>query len=189
MLRSTRSKTPLNGLNVARNWSSGSNRVAGLLAITSANVSKQGRHPWRCDHQFHSFRVAASYMRCRARVKRWYRNHILDHEIYPIVISEPESYQPMADTEAAFVGRTRIDWERRAAIMRTPFNSISTGVPMPIAGPSGKHVEAERLFNVAISPDQQLLPNEFDHLKRCLWCLERFVHFVRQILLDKQKSA
>jgi hypothetical protein len=59
---------------------------------------------------------------------------------------------------------------------------------MPNTGPSGKHADAERLFKVAISTDQQLLPVEFEHLKRCLWCLEQFSYFVRQNLQDKRKS-
>ena len=60
---------------------------------------------------------------------------------------------------------------------------------MPNTHSVGKHVEAERLFNVAFSPDQQLSPDEFEHLKRCLWCLERFSHFVRQQIQDKQRRA
>ena len=59
---------------------------------------------------------------------------------------------------------------------------------MPITG-SGKHVNAERLFHVAISTDQQLLPEEFEHLKGCLQCFDRFSDFVRQNIQNKEKTA
>ena len=61
---------------------------------------------------------------------------------------------------------------------------------MPNSGPSGKHVEAERLFHIAIDQDQRFLPEEFGHLKRCLMCLERFSDFVRQhIVQENRKTA
>jgi hypothetical protein len=60
---------------------------------------------------------------------------------------------------------------------------------MSSAAASGKHVAAERLFKVAINSEQQLTPDEFEHLKKCLWCLERFSHFVRQNIQHTDKTG
>ena len=58
---------------------------------------------------------------------------------------------------------------------------------MPNTAHPGKHIDAERLFQVAISPYQQLLPEEFEHLAGCLSCFDQFADFVRQNIQDKDR--
>jgi hypothetical protein len=49
---------------------------------------------------------------------------------------------------------------------------------------STKHIPAERLFKVAGHDDHKLSSSEFDHLKGCGVCVDRFAQFVHQSIKE-----
>ena len=45
---------------------------------------------------------------------------------------------------------------------------------------SKTHIAADRLFVIARETDAQFVVDELQHVRRCLWCIERFSFFVRR---------
>jgi hypothetical protein len=50
------------------------------------------------------------------------------------------------------------------------------------------HVPAKRLFDVAVGNYPWFQLNEFEHMKKCSGCVDRFVHFVRYEKRDKGRG-
>jgi hypothetical protein len=53
---------------------------------------------------------------------------------------------------------------------------------------SANHISGERLFEVVTCDGVEFVSDEFQHLKCCELCLDRFSEFIRQKLRDRRNT-